>query len=159
MIFVTLGTQDKPFDRLIKEIEKLLAKKVIKDDVIIQAGSSEVTSKKIKVYKSCTFSEYNSYLKNADLIITHGGVGSIIDGISISKKVVAVPRLKKYGESANDHQQQIVNKLASDGYIIAVNDIGDLGNAIINSKNFKPKKYIKDNSKMLEIIENYIENN
>lgn len=47
-------------------------------------------------------------IDEADLIITHGGVGSVISSVKMWKKEIASPRLAKYGEHTNDHQLQII---------------------------------------------------
>ena len=74
------------------------------------------------------------------------------------KKVIAVPRKHEYGEHVNNHQIQIVKDFNDKGYIIGIEDVEDLKEAIIKSKTFKPVKYQPNNQKMLKIIENFIEN-
>ena len=159
MIFVTLGSQDKPFPRLINEIDLLIRNRIINEEVIAQIGPTKYDGELINAFKMCDYKAFQNYVDRADLIITHGGVGSIIDAISRGKKVIAIPRLKKYKESANDHQEQIIKKLNDEKYIIGIYNIKDLEEAIKYSKNFVPKRYIKDNRKMLKIIEDFIDKN
>lgn len=83
--------------------------------------------------------------------------GSIISSIEKGKKVIAIPRLHQYGEHVNDHQKEIVELFNNKGYIIGINEVEELEQAIIKSKEFKQKKYEHNNKKMLEIIENFIE--
>ena len=97
--------------------------------------------------------------EKANLIITHGGVGSIISSLEKGKKVIVVPRLKKYNEHVNDHQIQIAEKFENNGYVRSVIDISKLGDTIKEMENFEPKKYESGNKKILSIIENYINNN
>ena len=104
--------------------------------------------------------ELEKYQEQADLIITHGGVGSIVSSIKKGKKVIAVPRLHRYHEHVNDHQKQIVESFDKKGYIIGIQRIDELRKAIIRAQEFEPKKYEdqeKSNSKILEIIEDFIE--
>ena len=98
-----------------------------------------------------------SLQQKADLIITHGGVGSIISSIEKGKKVIAVPRKHEYQEHVNNHQEEIVHTFNEKGYIIGIEDVKDLENAIMRAKDFIPKKYIHDNTRMLKIIEDFIE--
>lgn len=156
MIFVILGTQDKSFIRLLKEIENLKKKEIIKEEVIVQAGYTKFESKYMKVFDYISMSEFEEYITKADLIITHGGAGSILSSLKKNKKVIAVPRLSQYGEHTNDHQTQIVNMLSKEGYILSCNAVKNLGSVIKESKSFKPRKYIPNNKKMLDIIENYV---
>lgn len=160
MIFITLGSQDKPFQRLVNEVERLVKEHKINEEVIAQVGPTKYNGELINGFAMAKdFKEYQEYVDKASLIITHGGVGSIIDAISKGKKVIAVPRLKKYKESANDHQEQIIKKLNDEKYIVGIYNINDLEKAIKYSKTFVPKRYIKDNRKMLKIIEDFIDKN
>ena len=78
MILVTLGTQDKPFARLLEAVEKQINLGHIKDEVIVQAGSTKFKSDKMKIFDYLAIDEFNKLMNDADIIITHGGVGTII---------------------------------------------------------------------------------
>ena len=158
MILVMLGTQNNSFHRLLEEIDKLIDKKVIDEKVIVQAGYTKYDSKNMRIFSLIPQEELEKYQDKADLIITHGGVGSIISSLKREKKVIAVPRLHKYGEHVNDHQKQIVESFDKKGYIIGCYDVSDLEEAIEKAREFIPKKYEVNNRKMLSIIENFIEN-
>lgn len=158
MILVTLGTQDKKFYRLIKEIDKLLEEKKIKDEVIVQAGSSSnYKSNKMKILKLIPMDEFDELVKKCDLLITHGGVGTILNGLKNSKKIIAVPRLKKYKEHVNDHQLQIVSNFSDEGYILKVENINTLYEVIEYSKVFVPKKYKENNKKFVSDLSKEID--
>ena len=88
MILVTLGTQDKQFTRLIKLVEDEVSKGNIDDEVIVQAGLTKYKSNKIKIFDFINSDEFDNYMKSADLIITHGGVGSILSGLKRNKKII-----------------------------------------------------------------------
>ena len=158
MILVLLGTQNNSFHRLLEEIDNLIEKKVINEKVIVQAGYTKYESKNMKIFSLIPQNELNNYQKEANLIITHGGVGSIISSLKIGKKVIAIPRLHEYGEHVNDHQKQIVESFDKKGYIIGINDVSQLENAIKKVAKFIPKKYEANNKKMLSIIEQFIDN-
>ena len=78
--------------------------------------------------------QLEKFQDEANLIITHGGVGSIVSSIEKGKKVIAVPRKHEYGEHVNDHQIQIVKDFNDKGYIIGIENVEDLKEAIIKSK-------------------------
>ena len=84
--------------------------------------------------------QFNNLIKEADLVITHGGVGSIMSAVKLGKKVIAVPRLKKYDEHVNDHQLEIVDTFKKQGIIIGVNGVEELEQAIIDAKNIDTKE-------------------
>lgn len=159
MIFVTLGTQDKSFVRLLREIDKLIANNVIVDDVIVQAGFTKYSSDKMKIIDYVSMEEFNNYVQESNLIITHGGVGSILAGCMAGKKVIAVARLAKYNEHESDHQIQIVKEFGSYGYILGCLEVTELGEALTKVKEFIPRKYIPNNKKMCNIITKFIDNN
>lgn len=157
MILVTLGTQDKSFERLLKAIEKQIIKGNIKDEVIVQAGFTKYESKYMKIFDLISTDEFDKLIKKCDLLITHGGVGSILTGLTNEKKVIAIPRLAKYKEHTNDHQKQIVEEFAKDGYIMELRDLNKLDKTLSKIKTFIPKKYISNTKNVINIIDNYIE--
>ncbi len=159
MIFVTLGTQDKSFKRLLEAIDKQIKLGIIKDKVVVQAGYTDYTSDNMEIYKLLSMNEFDEYIKKCDLLITHAGVGSIMTGLSNNKKIIAAARLSKYGEHSNDHQIQIATEFSKKGYILYLKDFNDLGKLIKKSKSFKPKKYEENNSNFVKLIEDFIDNN
>ena len=156
MIFVTLGTQDKSFDRLLKAIDKEIENGNIKEKVIVQAGYTKYESHNMEIFDLLPAEEFEKYFDEADLIITHGGVGSILSGIKKNKKVIAAARLSKYKEHTNDHQKQIIEEFSSKGYILELKDFNKLGLLIQKSSSFKPKKFESNTENMVKLIENYI---
>ena len=116
--FVTLGTQDKPFERLIKAVEKQVELGNITQEVIVQSGCTKYKSDKLKIIPYMTIDELNKHLNDASLIITHAGVGTIIQALEIGKTVIAAARKKEFGEHISDHQQQFLDNFSSKGYII-----------------------------------------
>ena len=156
MIFVTLGTQDKSFKRLLELIDKAIVDGYIKDKVIVQAGVTDYKSDKMDIYNLISMDKFNEYIENCDLLITHGGVGSILNGLKNNKKVIAVPRLLKYDEHESDHQIQIVDAFYEKGYILKVNDGDDFNKILNESKKFKPNKFISNNQKFVSLIDDMI---
>lgn len=156
MILVLLGTQNNSFIRLLKEVEKCIDSGIIKEDVVAQIGNTDYSTEKMLIKKFYSQQEIEELIDKANLIIAHGGVGSIITCIKRNKKVIAVPRLKKYKEHVNDHQLQIVESLSQEGYIIGLKELEELDKAIKNIENFKPKEFISNTSNMINKIVEYI---
>ncbi len=111
----------------------------------------------MKIFDFIEKQELEELQKKADLIITHGGVGSILQSITKDKKVIAIPRLHQYQEHVNDHQKEIVELFNEKGYIIGIQGVEELQGAMKQVEKFRPKKYQKNNEKMLKIIEDFIE--
>lgn len=157
MILVTLGTQDKKFYRLLDMIQEEKDNGNIKDEIIVQAGySSDYKSDDMKIIDLIPIDEFEELVKKCDFLITHGGVGSIITGLKHHKKVIAVPRLKKYKEHTNDHQVQIVDNFVNDGYILKLDENDKLYKVLKNMKNFIPKKYESNNNSFIKMLDKEI---
>ena len=136
MILVMLGTQNNSFHRLLEEIDNLIKKGIISDEVIVQAGYTKYESNNMKIFSLISQEELEELIEKADLVITHGGVGSIISSLKKGKKVIAVPRLHEYQEHVNNHQKEIVETFNKKGYIIGIQDVNQLEEAIEKSKDF-----------------------
>lgn len=133
MIFVTVGTHEQQFNRLIEEIDRLKGNGTIKDEVIMQTGYC--------TYKPqyCEWSEllpYEQMLENvekADIVITHGGPSSFIMPLQIGKIPIVVPRQKRYDEHVNNHQVEFSSAVKERyGNIIVVKNIKNLEKAILH---------------------------
>lgn len=159
LIFVSLGTQDKSFERMLKIIEKEIKNGFIKEEVIVQAGYTEYKSKYMKIFDYVPKEEFEEYIKNCDLLITHGGVGSIFTGLKNNKKVLVMPRLSKYKEQHNDHQLEITDEFTKKGYILSFNDEKTFKQAYQESQKFNPTKYKSNTCNMIQLITDFIENN
>lgn len=133
MIFVTVGTHEQPFDRLLKEVDELVEKGVITEEVFIQTGYSTYIPKNCKWSKLLSFDKMDELMERADIIITHGGPATFMSAIAKGKKPIVVPRQEKYGEHVNDHQVDFARNVARRmGTIILVEDVDKLGETIEN---------------------------
>lgn len=157
MIFVTLGTQDKSFTRLLDAIENKIKTGKITDEVIVQAGTTKYKSKYMKIYKLLSIKKFEGYINSCDLLITHGGVGSILGGLKLHKKVIAAARLKKYDEHESDHQIEIVDEFSKLNYILKLDNFDEIDKVILKARNKKFKEYKSNNEKFVKLISDIIE--
>lgn len=156
MILILLGTQDKPFTRLLKSVDNAIDNGFIKEEVIAQIGFTKYNSKNIKTFDLIPKDEYEKIISKADLIITHAGVGSILTGLKKNKKVIAAARLKEYGEHTNNHQLEILNEFYKKGHILKLENFDELPEVLEKAKTFNPKKYKSNNESFVKLIEDYI---
>ena len=158
MILVTLGTQDKSFERLLKAVDKAIDEGYIKDKVVVQAGLTPYKSKNMEIFDFIPRDKFEKLIKECDILITHAGVGSILTGLENNKKVIAAARLSEYKEHVNDHQIQILEKFDRLGYILPLKDFDKLGELVKNINKFKPNKYVSNTDNIIKHIEEYIDN-
>lgn len=125
MIFVTVGTHEQAFDRLVRYMDKWAS--VNDEEVVIQAGFSGHEP------KNCSWSRlypYQQMIKKVDearIVITHGGPSSFIMPLQIGKIPIVVPRKKEFDEHVNDHQVDFSKAVEErQGNIIVVEDIDKL---------------------------------
>lgn len=152
MIFVTLGTQDKPFTRLLDYLEH----SDIEDEIFVQSGFTKYDSKKMNILSYVSADDFENYIQKADIIIAHGGVGTIMKALNAKKKVIACARLAKYGEHQNDHQIQIIQNFKDHGYLLELNEENDIDTLLKEALTFEPKEYQSNQKNFLELLENAI---
>ena len=126
MIFVTLGTQKFPFDRLLRQLDALAQQGAITEPVLVQSGYSSYQPRHLTCRPFMAREEFVRVMAQAELVIAHGGTGAIVGALKLGKKVLAVPRLAKYGEHVDDHQCQIVEAFSATGLLCACYEGDDL---------------------------------
>lgn len=155
LILVTLGTQKQQFTRLLDYIEN----SKINDEIIVQAGHTKYQSKKMKIIDFLSYGEMEELINKADIIITHGGTGSIITPLQKGKIVIACSRLSKYGEHVDNHQCELVNIFSEEGYIIKLDENSKLDDILQTIKDFKPKRYKSNTDKFVSNLKQEINDN
>ena len=118
MIFVTVGTQPNGFLRCLKEVEQLIDKFGITEEVVAQIGNTDFETDKFKTIRFTGENEFKEYIQKASIVISHAGSGALFNSIKAGKKVIAMARLHDFNEMADNHQTELVKKLSEGGYII-----------------------------------------
>lgn len=133
MIFVTVGTHEQQFNRLIEEVDRLKKEEIIEEEVFIQTGFSTYEPKYCKWRNFITFKEMNTMIKSCKIIITHGGPATFFAPLQIGKIPIVIPRQIKYDEHVNNHQVEFVKEISKRRRtIIPIYDIADLEETLIN---------------------------
>ena len=157
MILVTVGSQKFQFNRLLQEIDKLIEEKVIKEKVFAQIGVSDYIPKNYEYKDFLTQDEFNKKIDECDILITHAGTGVIVNALKKEKKVIAVPRLAKYGEHVDDHQIQLIDEFKELNFIEPAYEVSDIKECLKNINKNKYNKYVSNTDKIIESIEEFIE--
>jgi UDP-N-acetylglucosamine transferase subunit ALG13 len=157
LIFICLGTQIYQFNRLLIEIDRLIGNGHIEDVTFAQIGHSDYIPRNFKYKQFLSAEEYENVVSKSEIVITHGGTGAIVKALKAKKQVIATPRLAKFNEHVDDHQYQIVNFFSNNGYILKVEDMNGLLQAIIKLKEQPIKKNFEAKGNIIEIIDSFIQ--
>lgn len=131
MIFVTVGTHEQPFNRLVKYMDDLKKSGEIREDVIIQTGFSTYEPVSCRWSRLYPYPEMVRMVGEARIVITHGGPSSFMMPLQIGKTPIVVPRQHRLEEHVNNHQVEFCRAVKKRyGNIIVVEDIYELGRII-----------------------------
>lgn len=156
MIFVALGSQKFQFNRLLRQIDKLVETGGITDTIFAQTGASDYLPKNYEYRPFLNQKEFDAVLTGSDLILTHGGTGVIFEALRKGKKVIAVPRLAKYGEHVDDHQIQIITQLDKMGFICPCMDPDDLACALMAVRTREYRCWKSNTGVIMDSIREYL---
>lgn len=139
-IFLTVGTKDYPFDRIVRAMDK--------KGVFMQIGNS--TAPKFANYKRF-MSKQEVYEKMdwADVVVCHAGTGTVMEVIDLGKRIVVVPRQKRFHEHIDDHQVEFSHYLKTKFDINSILDENKVWTAI--EKSTTPKNVGKESELISEI--------
>ena len=160
MIFVTVGTHEQPFNRLVECMDGLKKDGTIEEEVIIQTGYSTYEPKFCKWQKLFPYQEMIKLVDKARIVITHGGPSSFIMPLQIGKIPIVVPRKHEYNAHVNDHQVAFSKAVAERmGTIIVVEDMDKLGETVAKYNNIvaaMPTDMKSNNAKFCEELEKIV---
>ena len=156
MIFVTLGSQKFPFDRLLAELDRLIETGSITQPVFAQTGYSTYTPRHFAFEAFLDRDTFAAKLQEADTVITHAGTGAIIGAVKAGKKVIAVPRLSKYGEHVDDHQTQIIAQFNELNLIMGLDGVEQLEAAVLELPSRQFHSYESNTQTIIADIETFL---
>ena len=137
-------------------IDELIEEEVITDTVVAQIGYSSYIPKNYQSFEFKSESEINKLMEKANILITHSGIGSITTALRLQKKVIVVPRLKKYKEHVDDHQLEIANAYQEKGFIAVAQNKNELANTLKEINLNKMKQFIPEKSTIISSIQDFI---
>lgn len=156
MIFVIVGSQKFPFERLLREVDRLIETGEITQEVFAQIGVSEFEPEHMRWQRFLDKNAFDDTINRCDLVITHAGEGSIMTGLLMGKNVIAVPRYARLGEHVSDHQLEIARALAKQNCIRNVEDIRELGEAIRSLDTHPLSPYQSGRQTILRTIRDFV---
>lgn len=146
LIFVTVGTHEQGMDRLFIELDRLIEAGSIKEEIFAQIGYSKYVPKYYKYKEMISYQEMDSYVKRSNIVITHGGPGSIFHPLQYGKAPIVVPRNPGYNEHVDNHQILFTRRLEHEKKVIGVYEIDNLIYIINNYNEIVKKLSLKNGS-------------
>jgi UDP-N-acetylglucosamine transferase subunit ALG13 len=152
VILVTTGTNAPPFDRLLREVERLRAY----GSVVVQHGPSQIRPPGAKCVDYLPFREFSELVRAADVVVTHAGVGSVLISVMNGKRPIVVPRRAHFGEHVDDHQLELARRLAEIDVVTLVDDPAALPAAVAAHTSFPVSASAERTSRLVEDLRRYL---
>lgn len=156
MIFVIVGSQKFPFERLIREMDRIAGAGLLPEDVVAQIGVSSYEPQHMKWYRFMDKEDFDRHIDQCNLLVTHAGEGSIMTGLLKKKRVIAVPRYERLGEHVSDHQLEIARALEKQNCIINVEDTSKLEYILTHPEEFPLNEYQSGRETILKTLFDFI---
>lgn len=157
-ILVATGTQKFKFNRLL-----MLMEDVARDEgfeIFAQTGNSDYEPTNYSFKPFLSEDEFKNMIENSDVVVTHGGVSTIILALKLSKRIVVVPRLAKYGEHIDNHQTQIADAFSAKNLVVTYHDgHRDIQESIRAALAMKTQEYESNRDGFISVITRFIESN
>lgn len=157
MIFIVLGSQKFPFDRLLQALDRQVEEGQMKGDLFAQRGASSYVPKHFASRDFMDTDQFTDMMKRAEIVITHGGTGAIIKAVKLGKKVIVVPRLARYGEHVDDHQLQIMEMFHQLDLALPCPDPEELPKAVEKVKEMTFRPYVSNTKAIVEDLDSYLQ--
>jgi len=159
MIFVTVGNARQRFRRLLDAVDRLAGQGIFADEaVIIQSGHDpDFHPLHCKCIPFVPLDAFTRILREAEVVISHGGAGALYHAFLAGKIPVVMPRLEKYGEHVDDNQIDLVRALASEGRVVPAYEPEDLLDAVSDVRRRAPPKLYRSPTRTLSLVARAIE--
>lgn len=152
MIFVTVGTNEASFDRLLRAVAELR----IDEQLVIQHGhSAPVHHPRAELIDFLSFEAMIDTIQDARIVVTHAGVGSVMVALANSKRPIVVPRLRLFGEAVDDHQLQLGRRFADAGLVTLVERPEALADALMHEQG--PATLVPTSSRLAAELRSFVE--
>lgn len=157
-ILISTGLSEYGFDRLLRIIDEFCDERLIDGSrIVAQGGSSKYIPRNYKVFSLIGRDEYQKYVDQADVIISHAGTGCVIPPLKLGKKVIVFPRREQYREHLDDHQLELAAAFAKAGYVLCANNKDELRYCIESVGEFIPRKFISNAANMNRLVIDFID--
>lgn len=130
-----MATGTTGFDDLVEEMDQLSMS--LAEPVTIQVGAGDYLPKRTRHFRFDASLE--PYLRDADLVVAHGGLATCMEALALGKPLVAVANPDRY----DDHQQDILTTLEAEGFLLYCRSLDGLGDAIRRARQVRFRPYTR----------------
>lgn len=157
LVFATVGAT-LPFDRLSRSVAEAKARGDLPERVVLQTGEGGFSPEAdgVEVHETLPFDRVRELLKTAEIVICHGGTGSLITALREGCRVVAVPRRFDLGEHYDDHQSEITEAFQARGLIVSVGPDEDFSAALARARAMTPRMATTDPAALIAHLKTLI---
>ena len=156
LVFATVGAT-LPFNRLVESVAQLRLEGAIPEKIMIQTGIGGAAPQGLLVVETLPFDEVKVLLRDAAIVVCHGGTGSLITALREGCQVIAMPRSAAKGEHYDDHQAEITSAFAKRGLILVANTVEELREAFLVARTRSPVMATSDPSALIEFLSGVVE--
>jgi len=156
LIFLTVGSWHKGFNRLVKAVDALKKDGLISEEVLAQIGNGDYMPTCLNAVDYYSPEDFVNVLKQSRIVIAHAGMGAIIEATNQGKPVIVVPRMAKLGEANTDHQFNTAKQLEAEGKILVAYEESELPVKLEEAKTFVPAKS-ESSQEILRVVQEFIE--
>lgn len=145
LIFATVGAT-LPFDRLSRSVAQAKADGELPERVVLQTGKGGFRPdvEGVEVHENLPFDQVKELLKSADIVVCHGGTGSLITALREGCRVIAIPRRFDLGEHYDNHQSEITKAFQARGLIVSLGPDETFSSALARARAMEPRMATTD---------------
>ncbi|MEO8723311.1 MAG: glycosyltransferase [Sphingobium sp.] len=165
LVFATVGAT-LPFKRMVKLVADAKADGLIPEHLVVQAGKNASESHAMlaglpdtETTETLPFEEVTDLLKRADIVICHGGTGSIITALREGCRIITVPRQFELGEHYDEHQSEITTAFAERGLLLKADTPEEFAMALKTVRERQPISATTDPAEMIAFLQDYLDKN
>ena len=156
MIFLTVGTI-LPFDRLVRAVDEAIEANVVTMPVFAQIGQARYKPRNMDYVAALEKDPFDQKVKDAAFVISHAGIGSLLIALERRKRLVVMPRRRRYGEAVNDHQVATARRFAELGCVLAAYNGAELLLRLHEIESFVPAHRASEADRVAQRLSQFLE--
>jgi UDP-N-acetylglucosamine transferase subunit ALG13 len=156
MIFLTVGTV-LPFDRLVRAVDEAVAAGIIQTPVFAQIGATRLRPRNMEYAAVLDKHDFDRKVAEAEYLISHAGMGSITTALERNKRLLVMPRRKKFREGVNDHQVATARQFGALGHVLVAYDTEEVPRRLQEMASFTPAPRVSQADRVAGRIMQFLE--